>query len=98
MRYKISGFVDLKFVRAGILAAEREGQPTGTPFVAVASDTAMGRQLARQYLARYCSTTDLAWEYGWEPIECGAGERFKELTLYPSSHYPWGDFESFALS
>ncbi len=97
MRYKISGFVDLKFVRAGVLAVEREGQPTGMPFVAVASDTVMGRELARQYLARYCSTTDLAWEYGWEPIGGVAGEGFKELNLYPSPHYCWDDFEPFAL-
>jgi hypothetical protein len=94
---KVSGFIDLKLVRSGVLEGEQEGQAMGTPFVVIATETEMGGELARQHFAAYCSTTDLAWEYGWTPIPWPTSKWFKELTLYASSDYFWADFEGVPL-
>ncbi len=85
--------LDVEVIGTGTLDAEQEGHPPGTPFVTIATNTALGREIARQDFADYCSTTELAWEYGWTPIDVPGGKsHFKALILYPSADHYWGDF------
>ncbi len=84
--------LDVEVIAAGTLDAEQEGHPAGTPFVTIATNTALGREIARQDFAGYCSTTELAWEYGWTPVAIPGGRgHFKALILYPSADRYWGD-------